>query len=198
METNNNVDVKGRVRSSAISVTTNTKMHISQEIGNLSNLNENERKEKIANFIENQITKNNMIVTNNNITLKKDFIDDLPIPEYGFITKNYSTKDDQTIFFHETANIADFQSKYAGDIEEYIQNVDFKSVLAQIGNDDDINSFDIQELVDFDFEKIGEIKEKLNEFISLTQNRINTGNGGGEGETELLLFFVEKLNVIII
>lgn len=85
--------------------------------------------------------------------------------------------------------------KYIGDIEPYSQHVDFETFLSQFQSYDDINQLEIQDLLNIDYEKIGELKEKVSDFTEVTSEMIQKGNKA-DGNEELLVFLCEKLNDI--
>ncbi len=85
--------------------------------------------------------------------------------------------------------------KFVGDIEPYSQHVDFDTFLASFKNEDEVNQLEIQDLLNIDYEKIGELKEKVGEYSALTSQLIENGSKE-DGKEELLVFMCEKLNEI--
>jgi hypothetical protein len=174
-----------RTRSNVISITNNTKQKLTQEIEQNSYITDEQRKALIENFIQH----------NDNIPIETKSGTDLNInikpPNYVDFKKDYNTKDDKPIMFHERAKIVNtLNKKYIGDIEQYSQHVDFQSFLSIFKNEDEINDLEIQDLLNLDFERIGELKERASGLIEAsTQVKENTLESD-----ELLLFFCEKLN----
>jgi hypothetical protein len=82
--------------------------------------------------------------------------------------------------------------KFVGDIESYSQHVDFESFLASFKNEDEIDKLEIQDLLNLDFEKVGELKEKAWNFVELASNLEKEK----EEKDELVVFLCEKLNDI--
>jgi hypothetical protein len=80
-----------RNRSSAIVITSNTKQRMSTEIG-LDNMNENDKKEKISNYIEDQL-KNDKIVRKK--TKKTDYFINIDPPQYLDVKKEYYSKNEK-------------------------------------------------------------------------------------------------------
>ena len=82
-----------------------------------------------------------------------------------------------------------------GDIESYSQHVDFETFLSQFKTEEEIDQLEIQDLLNIDLEKIGELKEKVNEYTEVTSQLIEKGSKD-DGKEELLVFLCEKLNEI--
>lgn len=99
--------------------------------------------------------------------------------------------------FHEKAKIIDLLDKrFIGDIDAHKQTIDFQAFLSQFKNEDEITDFDIQDLLNVDFENLAEIKEKCKKYIEVINSKeIELDNE--EESDKLLLFFADKLNVII-
>ncbi len=95
--------------------------------------------------------------------------------------------------FHDKAKIcSSLSKKFVGDIESYSQHVDFESFLASFKNEDEIDKLEIQDLLNLDFEKVGELKEKAWNFVELASNLEKEK----EEKDELVVFLCEKLNDI--
>ena len=76
------------------------------------------------------------------------------------------------------------------DIEPHSQAIDFKLILSQLKNQDEVDIFDIQDLLNFDIDKLKEIKKKCKSFLEHFENL-------KRGETDQLFkFFTEKYKVI--
>lgn len=87
-----------RNRSSAISITTNFKRRISQEINETENLTESGKQMKFCEIFEKELKDKNQLkplkpFVNNNII-------NLPTPQYLDIKKEYYTKDEKVILFN--------------------------------------------------------------------------------------------------
>ncbi len=85
-----------------------------------------------------------------------------------------------------------------GEIESYSQHVDFQSFLSQFQSNEEINEFEIQDLLNIDYEKLGEMKEKCLDYIDILSN-MHQGDDDDtdeKGYRKLMLFFCDKLNVI--
>ena len=67
--------------------------------------------------------------------------------------------------------------------------------LHNLKNEEEISQLEIQDMLNIDYEKLGELKEKATEYTEVTskliENRIKEG-----GEEDLLVFLCEKLNEI--
>ena len=95
--------------------------------------------------------------------------------------------------FHDKAQIFNsLNKKYVGDIEQYSQYVDFQNFLSVFKNEEEIDQLEIQDLLNIDFERIGELKERATDFIEASSNLME--NNREPGHEELLVFFCEKLN----
>lgn len=180
-----------RNRSTAISITNNEKIRISTQIGLTGNSQEDD--EKITHYLEEKMKNENKY--NNVYSFKNEYQIDVVPPTYLDIKKEYYTKHDKPILFHEKAKIIDcLDKKFVGDIEPYSQHIDFHSFLSQFKNEEEVNNLEIQDLLNIDFEKLGCIKEKATEFIQNASNLAEAGNE--QGEDSLLIFLCEKLNDI--
>ena len=76
------------------------------------------------------------------------------------------------------------------DIETHSQAIDFKLILSQLKNQDELDIFDIQDLLNFDIDKLKEIKKKCKKFL---EHFDNLSKGGAD---QLFKFFTEKYKVI--
>ena len=192
-----------RKRSDAIAMTSLQKKIISEQIGlEKDNLNEEQSKNKMTSIIEEKLKSDNKYLYNNKTNKTEMTVDILP-PAFLDIKKDYYTKDEKVIYsikniqpvlFSEKARLVDnLDKKYLGDIESYTQNVDFQTFLAKFKNEEEISEFDIQELLNLDYEKLAELKDRTTELIDATSTLVEKS----EGNEELLIFFCEKLNVKI-
>lgn len=82
-----------------------------------------------------------------------------------------------------------------GDIESYSQHIDFQSFLSQFQNKEELNELEIQDLLNIDYEKLREIKEKCLEYIDILSNMDSGDETDEKGYRQLMLFFCDKLNV---
>lgn len=76
------------------------------------------------------------------------------------------------------------------DIETHNQEVDFKCVLSQLKDDDEVNNFDIQDLFNLDFDKLREIKIKCKKFLESFDNISTDIN-----DNKLFKFFADRYKV---
>lgn len=98
--------------------------------------------------------------------------------------------------FHERAKVSEnLEKKYIGDIESYTQHIDFKTFLAQFRSEEEIADLEVQELLNIDYENLGELKERTGEIINKTTQIIENGSAD-DGKESLLLFFCDKLSEI--
>ena len=81
---------------------------------------------------------------------------------------------------------------FIGDIENYSQSVDFQTFLSQFKTDEDIKELEVQDVLNIDYEKLEELKEKCVEYIDILSN-MDDGEEGGY--RKLMMFFCDKLNV---
>jgi hypothetical protein len=82
-----------------------------------------------------------------------------------------------------------FDKKFVGDIEPYVQQVDFQTFLAMYGTDE-IADVEIEDLLNIDLENISALKDKTKELIEACNGLEDNENQ----KEELLIFFGEKLN----
>ena len=87
--------------------------------------------------------------------------------------------------------------RYIGDIEKYSQHVDFQTFLSQFQNEEQVNELEIQDLLNIDYEKLGEMKEKCLEYIDILSHLEDDKDNEEDkkGYRKLMMFFCEKLNV---
>ncbi len=83
-----------------------------------------------------------------------------------------------------------------GEIESYSQHVDFQSFLSQFQNKEELNELEIQDLLNLDYEKLGEMKEKCLEYIDILSTMESDDETDEKGYRKLMLYFCDKLNVI--
>jgi hypothetical protein len=180
-----------RNRSSAIAITANAKKKISQDLGISADMSEDVKKEKITHYIEEKLKdKGNLVQAKSR---KTDFSVDLPPPQYLDFKKEYYTKGERPIIFHDKATyISSMDKKIIGDIEPYTQSVDFLTFLSQFRNESEVSELEVQDLLNIDYEKIGELKEKTTEYVQAASTLLEQGSR--EGNDDLLVFFCEKLN----
>lgn len=81
--------------------------------------------------------------------------------------------------------------KIIGEIESYEQKVDFEMFLSQFKDEEEISTFEIHDLLNVDYEKLGELKEKTTDLIDICSKLPNDETG----KSQLMLYFCEKLNV---
>lgn len=161
-------------------------------------LTSEEAKEKITSLLAEKLQKDHKYLKTNDIDETPDYNLDFQPPIYLDINKEYLNKNEKPILFHEKAKIINnLDKKYIGDIESYTQNIDFQFFLSQFDNEDEIDQLEIQDLFNVDLETIGDLKEKTTELLNTASTVVENGDES-EGEKEnLLLFFCEKLNVIV-
>lgn len=173
-----------RVRSSAISITTKTKERMSKDVGYIGFMEDDSKKDKFTNYLENKFCNN----------IKKDssntFIE-FPIPQY---TGKFDTN--TKIEIAESAKLVELDTniKY---IEKEPCKVDFKYLINQF-DENTIENFEIQDLLKYDFEQVNAIKEKLNELIDKTSLLVNSSVENQEENrrrNQILAFLCSKLNV---
>lgn len=85
-----------RTRSSALAITNNTKKRMNDELGLTSEMNEDEKVEKISHFLETQLKMENKATPK---TFKNDFNITIPPPQYLDIKKEYISKEEKVIKF---------------------------------------------------------------------------------------------------
>lgn len=84
------------------------------------------------------------------------------------------------------------------DIEEHVQIMDLHKFLYQFKNEEEVRNLEIQDLLDIDYEKLEELKDKAKEFIDATSIMIEEKAGQDtQSESDLLLFFSQKLQELL-
>lgn len=175
-----------RLRSSAMAVTTKTKQRLSTEFGGISNITNDQGKEKFISNIEERF----MLSTKGN-TENSNFIE-FPTPSFKGVATNKGNK----IKFSENATLVDLGVKYET-IESKPTTVEFKSLLNKY-EESKIDDFEIQDLLNFDFESIASTREKLNDLIDKTSLLVNCNVENNPDEnnrrSQMLIFLCNKLN----
>ena len=104
------------------------------------------------------------------------------------------------MFFHEKGSIVnDFEKSNLDYIEAEEQKMDIREFFANY-TEKDIDKLELHNLLDIDYEKLEELKEKALEFIDASslviQEKKNEDKTSDE-EEELSTFFLKKLEEII-
>ncbi len=177
-----------RMRSSAISITEKTKERMSKEIGHIGLIDDESKKDKITEYIQSKFC--NDIKSDSSII--SDFI------EYSVPNLKGSGKFalPNSVKISENARIVDLDTPIVS-ITKQPSKIDFKLLVNQF-DEKNIDEFEIQDLLNFDFEQIGLTKEKLNELIDKTSILVNTTVGNPEENqkrSQILVFLCNKLNV---
>lgn len=118
-------------------------------------------------------------------------------PELKNFKKEFPSNSKQVLFLHEKAQfIGNFDRSMVKDIEPHNQIIDFNKFLLQFQTEEEIRNLELQDILDIDYEKLDEIKNKALEFIDATSLLMDENEKLGqntESESELLLFFSQKL-----
>ena len=137
-----------------------------------------------------KITKNNNIERNkskkdDNYNILKDYISsnikqkepkspfiqehniELKPPEYEFQKRMYISKD-KHIKFHEKASIVKLDQGVGSEISSCQKSINFINLMAMF-EEDEINDFDIEKLLNIDLEKNKMLKEKLGKIIGYVE-----------------------------
>lgn len=183
MDIDFNEQSKPRQRSSAMAVTTRTKQRLSKDFGDITL---GSSKEKFTSYIREKFGLGSKETEESNFM-------DVPAPVFQGVNKNIKSN----IYFAESANLVDL-----GFAPEFIPNrpttLDFKSLLSKF-DESKIDEFEIQDLLNFDFEAISNVKEKLNELIDKTSLLVNSNVDGNPEEnsrrSQTLVFLCNKQNV---
>ena len=83
-----------RNRSSAVAITNNTKKRMTAELGLNLEMSEDQKADKINQFLEEKLKLENRLA---NKTNKPDLHINIPVPQYLDIKKEYLSKDDKVI-----------------------------------------------------------------------------------------------------
>lgn len=183
MDSDFNEQPKPRQRSSAMAVTTRTKQRISKDFGDITL---GSSKEKFTNYIREKFGLGSKETEESNFM-------EVPAPAFQGLNKNIKP----VMYFAESANLVDL-----GFTPDFIPNkpttVDFKSLLSKF-EESKIDEFEIQDLLNFDFEANTNVKEKLNELIDKTSLLVNSNVDGTPEEnsrrSQTLVFLCNKQNV---
>ncbi len=175
---------KGRLRGQAMVITTKTKQRLSKEFGEA--LNEG-NKEKFIKYIEDKFTLSSEGTDDTN---NLDF--DAPI------FKGVCTEKNPKVKFSENAYLVKL-----GFEPEYIQTeptvCNFKHLLNNF-EENKIDQFEIQDLLNYDFEEMNNAKDKLSQVIDKLSILVSSNTQGNSDETrkknEALAMLCNKLNEI--
>ena len=118
----------------------------------------------------------------------------LPVPEFSYAKKIYNSNSDIYLKIHPKAIMPvkdDKQMKKFAENE--VQNeVNFVTLMAMFDNENEISEVDIEQLLGIDMEKLGELKEKLENIIRYLKS-LDLDNNGEKYKKDL----INKLNVKI-
>ena len=101
--------------------------------------------------------------------------------------------------FHERAKIVgNLDKKSIGDIESYTQIINFNNFLYHFDENDD-SKIEIQDVLDTEYEKLEDLKEKCEKLIENTNFIIQLKKKTIKNpeEEHLLLFFTKKLEELV-
>lgn len=195
---NNNVST--RLRSKVVYISSNKKNMLANKC-NIKNINDYKSISKeINSFIESNLSLNcveklnkcdNNSVDDKNI---KDNILEYHMPSFESITDNNNdsdinsnmlssntTKDTPYVKFTENSFLVDLGVSYSktedsintnNPYNSYMFEIDFKKYLSTF-EEDKINDFEIQDIINFDFEDIALVKDKLNDLIDKSSLLVN-------------------------
>lgn len=120
-------------------------------------------------------------------------------PEFKGSEKKFPSKSKTGVFFNDKAKLStgfDRLSSNVGQIKDPRRPMKFEDFMIQFSSDDDLENLELNSILDIDFEKLEELKEKAIEFIDATAYALLEMSKKGEcegGDDELVLFFNEKL-----
>ena len=183
----NNLNTKNssqptRERSSAVAITAKTKEIIAKDIGHMGFIDDEKKKEEFTRYLENKFGGK----INNE---ESDYIE-LKVPSFS---GNQVTSQ---ISFSENSRLVNLGIKYQ-EIKKEITTINFKDLIS-LYDEQSIQDFEIQELMRFDFESIGQSKEKLNELIDKISVIVNSNSDSHEEshrKSQILVFLCNKMNV---
>ena len=100
----------------------------------------------------------------------------------------YSLKG-KPIKFHESASIVKLNQSDLGEINSSLRHVNFTTLMAMF-DESEINEIDIEQLLGINFEKFGQLKEKLGRITEYVKN------SNAERKNEALTVLKDKMNQI--
>jgi len=181
--------IEKRERSTAFAITTKTKERLSKEIGDLGFIDDERKKQQFTNFIETKFTYERKSFVDSSNEDDPDIIS-LKVPEIRSSNKTSKIK------FADKSRIVDLGVK-SDVINKEKRVVDFKKLINQF-DEKNIDLFEIQDLICFDFEAVTKTKDKLNDCIDKTSVLVNLNKNDVEkskSASDLLSFFNNKLYV---
>jgi hypothetical protein len=104
------------------------------------------------------------------------------------------------IFYEKAQLVSQVDCELCDYIESKEQTVNFERYISQFKNEDEVHNLEIQDILDIDYEKLQEIKQKTLEFIDVISNLIEEKSSLGQDtacEESLVGFFSEKLNEML-
>jgi hypothetical protein len=138
------------------------------------------------------IARESLYETNdlNNLNLKT--------PVFKNIKYEFPSKSNKVMYLHEKANFFEnFNRSQVEEIEHHSQVINFYKFLQQFKTEEEVHNLELQDILDIDYDKLNEIKEKSLEFIdaaSLLCEEFDQQGKDIENISELLFFFSNKLN----
>ena len=100
----------------------------------------------------------------------------------------YSLKG-KPIKFHENASIAKLNQSDLGEINSSLKHVNFLTFMAMF-DENEIDEIDMEQLLGINYEKLGQLKEKLGRITDYVKS------AKGEGKNEALAVLNDKMNQI--
>ena len=100
----------------------------------------------------------------------------------------YSQKG-KPIKFHESASIVKLNQSDLGEINSSLRHVNFLTFMAMF-DESEINDIDMEQLLGVNYEKVGQLKDKLSRITEYVKN------SQGEGKNEALNVLHDKMNQI--
>ena len=178
-----------RERSSAMAISSKSKARLAQDIGDFGYIDDQKKKEE---FTKNIVKKFNAETNSKNLNSKNSNYLDFQVPDISGNTKDCLNN----IKISEKARLVDLGINYKT-IENKPKNFNFKNFITQF-EENNIDELEIQDLINFDFDNISTVEEKLNLLVDKVSVLVNSTVGNDEEiarKNHLKSFFLFKLDV---
>lgn len=109
-----------------------------------------------------------------------------PPPKYTESKKEYANRHEKPMKFHERGRIAQFDKKNYDIIYQTNTEINLVTFLGMLGNKEELSEVTVENLLNIDFEKIGEIKDKINTLIDFAKNYNTADNKSNQYRLQLI------------
>lgn len=177
-----------RARSEAFTINTSEKIKILDKLNIQKNTDEAEAISKLSSYILSLIKRDEIHPSSINQYIP------FPPPKYTESKKEYANRHEKPMKFHERGRIAQFDKKNYDIINQSNTEINLITFIGLLGNEEELDEVTVENLLNIDFEQIGDIKEKIINLIEFTKN-YHTPDDKSEQYRLQLLDLLEKKKI---